>query len=879
MEENKRNTDGMHTLDYNTCNQLRFNFRDNIHKYALVFIVFMSAYLAYAKYTLDQLSKNTQIMTNSSVAKNSSSGTQKVTHQPSEVRYTRFFAFVGIGFGVTLSLSYYVGIRMYCRSRSLSVCAIRSQQIIRDQIEGESVLLSGLKVLNHRRYHAVIPHGVSRGEYQTVFLHCILALIPIFLSYPFFDIFLLPFKGAYYGLVEICWFMTLAVFLFFFANTAENTFGHLSEANAITDSTKVPILEKKWGHEGRDPGSRIYRKEGQRVFTRGYLLLLTLALFIYFNGPLVVVFNLIMSCMLSCLDHFPNNPFTNFGLSCLLTVFLYKIGKKVRNEIKFRARIFYFSYIVGFYIILLFACKLAKLLWPYLSVSSPKKMLPVFFTSLQLSSLKILLLALCIALSVKIFLLISYKFERFKRLSILLQSKAIYSSAKKYGMHNGETWSRPEIQNFTLDVLAYKIFKKSCFTYKDCFDYEDCRKSGVFFRRLKEHDKPVEGKKAKKLKKWNKIVPLLYPKIGRMLYDCWNVEKIEEEFYMSINGTNNNRDRIGVFFPTWLGDCIMARGAIEIVNGLFDESVEFVPVLNQKRNSILGYDNYHALIVPEAPYTSFKHAKLKLPVNWFKKRFWKHNFIYRLDGESFRAAFFFNRDYYLSDAIKVKTFEYKEKTIREESELFRNSHRVDLMVQFVTQNLKKMGYSVNSKTKEGVKNYSLSTSLVTRDTKRIGVFPFSSNHNRYKGLGSSKVAQLINLLKGKYEDEIEIVMLESGKHQKQFDQIKGNVRQRAVEFCPENCDEFKRLSYVITIDTGSLHLAQFYSIPSTGIYGPTHPHETGPYLSEYKHCVVKAGKRSNDNVRVDKKVVLDNVLAVDDAFRKICKHIESIGIL
>ncbi|MCK5613380.1 hypothetical protein KAR91_66535 [Candidatus Pacearchaeota archaeon] len=882
-------------LDYNTCNQLRFDFRDNVHKYALVYIVFMSAYFAYGKYTLDQFSKNTPVMHSDKVTQ-VEDGVQNTADQFDTTKHHRFLALFGIGFGVSLSLSCYVGLRMYCRSRSLSVCAIRSQQIMRGKMHGETPLLAGLKVLNHQKYHAAIPHGVSRGEYQTVFLLCILAAVPIFLSYPFFDVFFLSLKGAYWGLAEIYCLLMLGSFLFLCANTAENTFGHLSEADAITNTVRTPILQKKWGNAGRDPGGRIFRKDWQRVFYRGYVFLLILSLFIYWYDPLCEMsvflysfisekFNWMKDCILSCLNS-KNYALTTFLFSLfgLLLALLWKtkdivvkIGKNIKNA-RFSRKSFYFC-VVNYFIFLLILCKNESFVPHLLSIFLAKQAFSDFFANPFLSALMLFGLSFAIMLLVKTALLIRYKIERFNRLSMLLQSKAIYNSAEEYGIYNKEKeLSQSYIENFTTDILAYKIFKKSRFTYKECFDYEDCRKDGEFLKKLIEYDDPSE-KNQKRLKSFYKIISSVYPRFGRMLYDCWNVEKIKEEFYMSIEKHGSNKDQIAISFPTWLGDCIMARGAVEIVNANFDESVVCVPVLDETQNDILEYDINQSLIIPEMPNTALKHARLKILSNWFKKLMLNQNFICTLDRKSFRAVLFLNRNYNLKKKIQCTTSIFKETKMREDDNSG-NKHRVDFMVQFITQNLKKMGYEENTAKLDGKQKYSIGRTLNNNTVNKIGIFPFSSNDNKYKGWSNVETAKLIDWMKGKYKNKIEIVVLESKKHKRQINQIKRIVKTGTVEFCLESPNEFKKLSYVITIDTGSLHLAQLYNIPSAGLYGPTHPHETGPYPNGYKHRIIKTQKnRSNTNVRVDKNVILSKELPAEEVFENVCEHLDELGIL
>jgi len=207
--------------DYDYCNQLRFSYRDLIHKYALLYVTFIGAYLTYAKI---MLSKKTMV----------------------EFGQTPGFMFlIGILFSILLSLCFYIGFRMYCRQRMLSVYAIRAQQIIRKrgslkvQKHINYPLLAGLKVYQNLRegnypggFSFFIPHGISRGEFEVSLFLSLITIVPLILSYPFLQKLFMLSEFPYNNIIaKFIYLYILMLYIILLACTMENTFGHLYEAN------------------------------------------------------------------------------------------------------------------------------------------------------------------------------------------------------------------------------------------------------------------------------------------------------------------------------------------------------------------------------------------------------------------------------------------------------------------------------------------------------------------------------------------------------------------------------------------------------------------------------------------------------------------------
>ena len=183
----------------------------------------------------------------------------------------------------------------------------------------------------------------------------------------------------------------------------------------------------------------------------------------------------------------------------------------------------------------------------------------------------------------------------------------------------------------------------------------------------------------------------------------------------------------------------------------------------------------------------------------------------------------------------------------------------------------------------------------------VGVCPFAKSHSRYKEWGVDATVDFIKMAREKYKERLCFVLIGgrenlecSERIEKEvldsspcetltfFNYIKHEIEILDVAEGSESLgmlfEVMSAMDYVVTVDTGTLHLAEFLGIPSFGLYGPTWHYETGPsYCGEYReqsHDGLQL-RRSTSDGPIDKSVrvaslepreVLDKV---DDHFQRL----------
>lgn len=376
------------------------------------------------------------------------------------------------------------------------------------------------------------------------------------------------------------------------------------------------------------------------------------------------------------------------------------------------------------------------------------------------------------------------------------------------------------------------------------------------------------------------------------------------------DGEPAQKDEIGIVFPRWLGDCIMARGAMNYAAQLFP-SIKFTAIIDEEKRSALKINNA-VFGFSESNTSSLSHNRFVLPilVNEFIRCYTSRQNLLLLKRYNFKSVFFLRKDRSLKDYFIKNSYFYEENILRTKKDNLKK-HRVTLMSEFIVDSLEKMSYHPESEADYN-RDYKLDDKYLSElcikgkknwpevddDKLKISVFPFASNHDKYKGWGKRNTAKLISLIQQKWPGRVQVILgghknkkriakyIDNNVHTKEnfFNTITHRVdvnHSRKSSQLKLFLQLMSLMDYVVTIDSGSLHIAEYLNIPSCGIYGPTHPHETGPFTEYYGNNYHVMNHLRNDSI--NERVLKDkqynaSLIEAAHVFNIIQDHIEKLNL-
>ena len=273
--------------------------------------------------------------------------------------------------------------------------------------------------------------------------------------------------------------------------------------------------------------------------------------------------------------------------------------------------------------------------------------------------------------------------------------------------------------------------------------------------------------------------------------------------------------KILIELPTWLGDCVMATPAIEnIVN--FDNDVEI---------TFIG-----SFVAIEAMKN---HQKVFKTVVLDKK----YGVLYKITRElgEFDAFFSFRsslRTKFLKFLISAKNKYQFDKN------KYQHRHQVEKYNDFINDSLK----SNFPAGKLVLHADNLKLSINNSSLPILGINPGAS-YGSAKRWHPEKFARVASELSGQYdivifggEDEVDIVMdiekLLLEKSVKNYQNLAGKTT------IPELINHISHLDLFITGDSGPMHVAAAFEVPTVAIFGPTKDDETSQWMNE-KSLIVK----------------------------------------
>lgn len=270
--------------------------------------------------------------------------------------------------------------------------------------------------------------------------------------------------------------------------------------------------------------------------------------------------------------------------------------------------------------------------------------------------------------------------------------------------------------------------------------------------------------------------------------------------------------KILIELPTWLGDTVMATPAIENLINYFNNS-EITLI-----GSIVAID-----VLKNHPNVTKTYALEKNYLTLFNtiKDFGKFDVFFSFRN-SFRSKFL---KFFISSKSKHQFNKNK----------FINAHQVEKYNDFVNESLK-INTTANSLTIYNVKK--------SKDSKNklLGINPGASYGNA-KRWYPDKFADVAIDLSSKYDiiifggpeekdiaKDIEINLIKKG-----VDNYKNLAAQLNIN---ELITQISNLDLFVTGDSGPMHLAAAFQIPTVSIFGPTNDIETSQWMNE-KSIIVK----------------------------------------
>ena len=273
--------------------------------------------------------------------------------------------------------------------------------------------------------------------------------------------------------------------------------------------------------------------------------------------------------------------------------------------------------------------------------------------------------------------------------------------------------------------------------------------------------------------------------------------------------------KVLIELPTWLGDCVMATPAIEnIVN--FDNDVQITFI--------------SSFVAIEAMKN---HPKVVKTVVLDKK----YRVLYKTARNLGEFDYFFSfrsslRSKFLKFLISAKNKYQFDKN------KYQHRHQVEKYNDFINDSLK----SNFPAGKLVLHADSLKLSINNSSLPILGINPGAS-YGSAKRWHPEKFARVASELSGQYdivifggEDEVDIVMdiekLLLEKSVKNYQNLAGKTT------IPELINHISHLDLFITGDSGPMHVAAAFEVPTVAIFGPTKDDETSQWMNE-KSLIVK----------------------------------------
>ena len=270
--------------------------------------------------------------------------------------------------------------------------------------------------------------------------------------------------------------------------------------------------------------------------------------------------------------------------------------------------------------------------------------------------------------------------------------------------------------------------------------------------------------------------------------------------------------KILIELPTWLGDTVMATPAIENLMIFF----------NNSEITLIGSNNAIEVLK--------NHPKV-VKTYVFKKNYFT---LYKT------IKFFGEFDMYFSfrNSIRSKFIKFvisSKSNFQFDKNIYDKGHQVEKYNNFINDSLK-----INSIANKLI----LHTEVKTKGTKNklLGINPGAS-YGSAKRWYPQEIADLGSNLSSQYD-----IIIFGGPGEKD---IAADIEKHLIEYGVKNYQniagktsikkliyEISNLDLLITGDSGPMHLAAAFQVPTVAIFGPTNDKETSQWMNE-KSIIVK----------------------------------------
>jgi heptosyltransferase II len=270
--------------------------------------------------------------------------------------------------------------------------------------------------------------------------------------------------------------------------------------------------------------------------------------------------------------------------------------------------------------------------------------------------------------------------------------------------------------------------------------------------------------------------------------------------------------KILIELPSWLGDAVMTTPAIKNLINHYDE-VEITIV-----GSLVSIE-----VLKNHPKVVKTHIldKKNIYLYYFFKSFQQFDVFF-----SFRSS------------IRTKLMKFfikSKKKYQFDKNKFWKGHQVEKYNNFINS-------SLNIQSSPGKLNVYSEGRLISKKNKLLGINPGAS-YGSAKQWYPEKFAEVACKLSKEYD-----IIIFGGRDE---EYIASEIERYLVQYGIDNynnlagktsinelCDQIKNLDLFITGDSGPMHLAAAYEIPTVSIFGPTNFKETSQWMN-LKSKVVK----------------------------------------
>jgi heptosyltransferase II len=263
--------------------------------------------------------------------------------------------------------------------------------------------------------------------------------------------------------------------------------------------------------------------------------------------------------------------------------------------------------------------------------------------------------------------------------------------------------------------------------------------------------------------------------------------------------------------PTWLGDCVMATPAIEIISTYFN-NIEITIIGSLASTEVIkNHPKVINVIVLDKEYKSLLNIKNKL--NVFDVYF------------SFRNSFRAKLLKILVEATNKYQFDNKK---------YQNRHQVQKYVDFVNM-------SLNINLPAGNLEIHSNNLKNKKTSKMLGINPGAS-YGSAKRWYPDQFAKIAIELSNKFD-----IFIFGGPDEKIFAKeiesilVKNNISNyhnlAGKTSISELISYISNLDIFITGDSGPMHIAASLKVPTISIFGPTNPDETSQWNN--KNIIIK----------------------------------------